>query len=62
MSNFQLHIPEELEAYLEALAQWGVFGSNPPEVALHLLREGLAAELRGGGLIREIMNKQEPEG
>ena len=49
-----LPIPGELLPYLAALADLKVFGATPVTVALHLLREGLARELRGDGLLREV--------
>ena len=49
-----LPIPGELLPYLEALASLKVYGDTPEAVALHLLREGLARELRGDGLLREV--------
>lgn len=48
----ELNVPEELEPYLEYLAEKGVLGATPEDVGVHLLRESLAAELRGGGLLR----------
>ena len=49
-----LPIPGELLPCLAALADLKVFGATPEAVALHLLREGLARELRGDGLLREV--------
>ena len=49
-----LPIPGELLPHLAVLAELKVYGDTPEAVALHLLREGLARELRGDGLLREV--------
>lgn len=50
-------IPDELEPYLEELAAMTAYGDNVGDVATHLLREGIARELRRDGLLRHVHGK-----
>ncbi len=39
--------------WLDQLAEYGVYGKNRTAVAEHFVREGVNAELRGEGLLRQ---------
>lgn len=51
-------IPDDLEPYLEELAAMTAYGDNVGDVATHLLREGIARELRRDGLLRRVHGRQ----
>ena len=48
-------IPREVEDHLAVLAEMRVYGPTPEDVARHLIREGVAAEMRGNGLITQAV-------
>ena len=39
--------------WLDLLASYGVYGKNRTSVAEHFVRQGVNAELRGDGLLRQ---------
>ncbi len=51
-------IPDELMMYVNALADTGVFGTTASEVVEHLVREGIANQLRDGGLLHGLLEWQ----
>lgn len=50
----QIKIPPELEPLLVRLREIEVYGTRVEDIAVHLLRNGLAAELRRDGLLRRL--------
>ena len=47
--TMKVTIPDDLRPWLEELAETGLYGNTPHDVARYFVCRGLEKELRGGG-------------